>query len=342
MTLKGGATPSCAACKYRRRKCIATCPLAPYFPANKPKIFQNVHRLFGVSNVTKTLESLETKDQKDDAMKSIIYEAEMRAQLPVYGCPFIISQLSFQLQVACEELRRIYSQIAACKEQQSNQRMDHNSCHWPSSQQESGSMCTPCINSQDVEGMESVPFQFFLNEDYGISAESLENLAMLVVGLDLRPDAISIHNFFSTHPQKEQKIFIRDYGGLRYSTTTDESLQKEPEIFFQNYDGLRYSKTADHRQSCIEYKEACESSDFQNATASCGLTTVNHNEELGFEFWNQIFNVMSTKFFVFFPAKSLFFPQPILVFFSSQFYFFPSGNSFFTASKILHSKEPID
>lgn len=243
MTLKGGATPSCAACKYRRRKCTVTCPLAPYFPADKPKMFQNVHKLFGVSNVTKTLQCLKTKDQKDDAMKSIIYEAEMRVQIPVYGCPFIISQLSFQLQVAREELRRVYSQIAACKEQQSNQRMDHNSCHWPSPEKESGSMCTPCIDSQDVEGMESVPFPFFLNEDGGISAESLENLAMPVQGLNLRPDV-----------QKESEIFVQDYGGLRYGTTADET-----EIFFQDSGGLRYSTTNDNKQSYIEYKEACES-----------------------------------------------------------------------------------
>lgn len=115
MTVKGGTTPACAACKYQRRKCSPTCPLAPYFPADQPKIFQNVHRLFGVSKVTKTLKDLETKDQRDDAMQSIIYEADMRQRFPVDGCRAIIAQLHQKLQLAYEELHYVCANLDACR-----------------------------------------------------------------------------------------------------------------------------------------------------------------------------------------------------------------------------------
>ncbi|CAA0829992.1 LOB domain-containing protein 27 [Striga hermonthica] len=120
---KGDANPACAVCKYQRRRCTPNCPLAPYFPANHPNTFQNVHRLFGVSNVTKILDSLHSSDQKEDAMKSIIFEAEMRRRYPVHGCSVIIQQLRFQIECAHQELRRLYSlclQVAACEEQLNN------------------------------------------------------------------------------------------------------------------------------------------------------------------------------------------------------------------------------
>ncbi|CAN4079327.1 unnamed protein product [Withania somnifera] len=83
MTVKKGTSRvSCAACKYQRRKCTPQCVLASYFPANQPKKFQNVHRLFGVRNVVKILEQLEDEDQKADAMKSKLQY--VHAQLHIY------------------------------------------------------------------------------------------------------------------------------------------------------------------------------------------------------------------------------------------------------------------
>ncbi|CAI9758636.1 unnamed protein product [Fraxinus pennsylvanica] len=117
MTVKGGTSPARAVCKYQRRKCSSDCPLAPYFPANQPKTFQNIHRLFGASNITNMLGNLETNDQKEDAMKSIIYESDMRERFPVYGCSVIISQLRLQLQHALEELWYIYAQLETYRQQ---------------------------------------------------------------------------------------------------------------------------------------------------------------------------------------------------------------------------------
>ncbi|KAL7094778.1 hypothetical protein ACP275_11G125800 [Erythranthe tilingii] len=115
MMVKGATTPACAACKYQRRKCSPNCPLAPYFPANQPKTFQYVHRLFGVSNVTKTLRSLKTDIERDDAMKSIIFESKMREQFPVEGCTRVIQDLKLQIHYALQERNRVYAQLAACR-----------------------------------------------------------------------------------------------------------------------------------------------------------------------------------------------------------------------------------
>ncbi|XP_042002228.1 LOB domain-containing protein 27-like isoform X2 [Salvia splendens] len=115
MTVKGGTTPACAACKYQRRKCSPACPLAPYFPANQPKMFQNVHRLFGVSNVTKILEKLTNKLDKDDAMRSIIYESDMRERFPVAGCCGVLAHLQQQLIAATKELEYVNAALQVCR-----------------------------------------------------------------------------------------------------------------------------------------------------------------------------------------------------------------------------------
>ncbi|XP_059285235.1 LOB domain-containing protein 4-like [Lycium ferocissimum] len=117
MTVKGGTSPACAACKYQRRKCSSECVLAPYFPANQPKMFQNAHRLFGVCNIMKILRQLDDNDQKADAMKSIIFEADMWEKFPVYGCVEYICHLRQQLELALEELRYVYAQLAIYREQ---------------------------------------------------------------------------------------------------------------------------------------------------------------------------------------------------------------------------------
>ncbi|KAK6153042.1 hypothetical protein DH2020_012681 [Rehmannia glutinosa] len=101
-------------------------------------MFQNVHRLFGVSNITKMLDNLKNDDQKEDAMKSIIYEAEMRHRFPVHGCTLVINHLRLQLQCAVEELRHVYAQIAACKQQMINKQVNRPE-FWPSAQMEVGS-----------------------------------------------------------------------------------------------------------------------------------------------------------------------------------------------------------
>jgi len=53
---KQGAPSPCAACKLLRRRCAQDCVFAPYFPADEPQKFANVHKVFGASNVNKMLQ----------------------------------------------------------------------------------------------------------------------------------------------------------------------------------------------------------------------------------------------------------------------------------------------
>ncbi|KAK4257145.1 hypothetical protein QN277_006770 [Acacia crassicarpa] len=115
MTLKGGTKQACAACKFQRRKCTPECVLAPYFPADQPKAFQNVHKLFGVSNVEKILKTLEPT-QKKIAMESIICQSNFRDKYPVRGCWEEICRLNYQIWYVEEELRAVHQQLEICRQ----------------------------------------------------------------------------------------------------------------------------------------------------------------------------------------------------------------------------------
>lgn len=115
MTIKGGTKQACAACKYLRRKCALDCPLARYFPANQQKMFLNAHRLFGVSNIGRILKKVED-DKRDEAMRTIIFEANIRAKDRVHGCWGIICHLQHIIQSAMDEVRLVKAAVAKCRE----------------------------------------------------------------------------------------------------------------------------------------------------------------------------------------------------------------------------------
>ncbi|GMG99963.1 hypothetical protein Nepgr_001803 [Nepenthes gracilis] len=94
--MASSSSSPCAACKFLRRKCQPECVFAPYFPPDQPQKFANVHRVFGASNVTKLLNELHPH-QREDAVNSLAYEADMRLRDPVYGCVGVISLLQHQL-----------------------------------------------------------------------------------------------------------------------------------------------------------------------------------------------------------------------------------------------------
>ncbi|CAN1157931.1 LOB domain-containing protein 4 [Linum perenne] len=93
---KNGALSPCAACKLLRRRCAHDCVFSPYFPADQPHKFANVHKVFGASNVNKMLQELE-EHQRSDAVSSMVYEANARIRDPVYGCVGAISSLQQQV-----------------------------------------------------------------------------------------------------------------------------------------------------------------------------------------------------------------------------------------------------
>ncbi|PKI63191.1 LOB domain-containing protein 27-like [Punica granatum] len=121
MTLKGGTSQACAACKYQRRKCTPECQLAPYFPADKPEVFKNAHKLFGVKNILNILKTLQDPAQKVEAMTSIICQANIREMFPVHGCCQVIDLYCSQIRLLEEELHATYSQLEFYRSQQHNQ-----------------------------------------------------------------------------------------------------------------------------------------------------------------------------------------------------------------------------
>ncbi|XP_026453125.1 LOB domain-containing protein 2-like [Papaver somniferum] len=76
---------ACAACKHQRKKCSQNCILSPFFPPEKKEKFQAVHKLFGVSNISKLLKGLHTLDERKRAIDSLIWEAEARERDPIEG-----------------------------------------------------------------------------------------------------------------------------------------------------------------------------------------------------------------------------------------------------------------
>ncbi|XP_052196018.1 LOB domain-containing protein 27-like [Diospyros lotus] len=256
MTVKGGTSQACAACKYQRRKCISNCPLAPYFPANQTKMFQNAHRLFGVHNIMRILNLMTTQEQKDEAMKSIIFESDMREMFPVTGCLGIIKSYHLQYMQAMEELHYVHAQLAMWREE-TQQMVDHN--YSPSSELQLG-VTNPARNNALLVPQHpqiannSIPLeanhQFVMNsstitrvDNYSFCVESSEDVT--------KPLWIQHLNFNNNNGIESVAIQSQ----LENSQTFP--IQQETEV---DYDEIPFDTMADDRQSYIESKDACESS----------------------------------------------------------------------------------
>ncbi|KAC9916968.1 hypothetical protein R6Q59_037156 [Mikania micrantha] len=109
--MASSSSSPCAACKFLRRKCQPECVFAPYFPPDQPQKFANVHKVFGASNVTKLLNELHPH-QREDAVNSLAYEADMRLRDPVYGCVGVISLLQHQLRQLQMDLTYAKSELS--------------------------------------------------------------------------------------------------------------------------------------------------------------------------------------------------------------------------------------
>ncbi|XP_020577312.1 LOB domain-containing protein 35-like [Phalaenopsis equestris] len=114
--LTSPSSSACAACKYQRRKCSPDCTLAPFFPAEKHLQFINAHRLFGVSNILKILKSVD-ESHRQEAMNSIIFQSNIRAQDPSGGCYRIILNLQRQIEATYTQLQHVLNQVAFLRSQ---------------------------------------------------------------------------------------------------------------------------------------------------------------------------------------------------------------------------------
>ncbi|XP_061373656.1 LOB domain-containing protein 4 [Gastrolobium bilobum] len=116
---KQGAASPCAACKLLRRRCAQDCVFAPYFPADEPQKFANVHKVFGASNVNKMLQDL-PMHQRGDAVSSMVYEANARVRDPVYGCVGAISSLQQQIDVLQTQLALAQAEVVHLRVRQTS------------------------------------------------------------------------------------------------------------------------------------------------------------------------------------------------------------------------------
>ncbi|TXG59487.1 hypothetical protein EZV62_014060 [Acer yangbiense] len=104
-------THPCAACKARRRTCTPQCVFKPYFPFDQPQKFEKVDEVFGAKNVAKIISELEVHF-REDAVNSLVYEAETWLRNPVYGCDGIISDLLAKLKKAETDLHNANKKLA--------------------------------------------------------------------------------------------------------------------------------------------------------------------------------------------------------------------------------------
>ncbi|XP_010540687.1 PREDICTED: LOB domain-containing protein 4 [Tarenaya hassleriana] len=145
---KQGTSPPCAACKLLRRRCGEDCVFAPYFPADEPRKFANVHKVFGASNVNKMLQELPVH-QRGDAVSSMVYEANARVRDPVYGCVGAISSLQQQIDA-------LQTQLAMAQAEVVHLRVRHSASH-SSSPSSSGSpssnQVSPRVNNPMFDHM---------------------------------------------------------------------------------------------------------------------------------------------------------------------------------------------
>ncbi|KAH0975630.1 hypothetical protein GBA52_017529 [Prunus armeniaca] len=279
MTLKGATNSACAACKYQRRKCTPECPLAPFFPADQPKMFQNAHKLFGVSNIVKILKNLEP-EMKFEAMRSIIYQANIRDKFPVYGCWEVIWQLQYQLLLAEEELQAVQAQLAMYRQHHHHQHQISSVPEYVTSQLELG-MAPPNnslplfnhnpqpYNNNNNNAMPALPVTQHHHQQQSYSNSS--DAAYSSVYIDSK-DNNAANPLWVSNPCTTNNNSNNDNSEtIQSQLGVLQPLSLQPDVV-QDYDELHpFFDTIDDRQSYIDSKEAYESSSeesFKDTTQS--------------------------------------------------------------------------
>ncbi|XP_054804879.1 LOB domain-containing protein 27-like [Prosopis cineraria] len=299
MTVKGGTAQACAACKYQRRKCTSECLLAPYFPADQPKVFQNVHKLFGVSNIKKTLKKLDPA-QKKVAMDSIICQANIRDKYPVHGCWEEICRLRYQIWQMEEELHVVHQQLEICRQHFQNHLdhlpEDHVASH---SQLELG--MAPCSNRlqlfdqiphpQDYSNIvaASLPTSQQLQHSFSHSNNEAYNNSLYIDTKGSVPN-----HLWAEHPYEDNNSSSMAIQQQSQLDASQQPLVIQQGEVAEDYDEMHpFFDTIDDRQSYVYSKEAYESSseeslkdtpkcaehvaenELKNAAACFSLTSVN-------------------------------------------------------------------
>ncbi|KAK9073196.1 hypothetical protein SSX86_007520 [Deinandra increscens subsp. villosa] len=245
MTLKGGTSQACAACKYQRKRCTPECALAPHFRPEQTEIFKNAHKLFGVRNILRILEQVDPA-LKNEAMRSIIYQANMRDRSPVHGCLGVIYQLQYQIRQAEKELYAVFSQLELYKQQQ-QQRRQHEITLSP--------MDSP--ESQQLQlGMGVVEQQSGINPGLTFQIDGYHHNSNnnSVIQIDSKDD-------MNNNVIWGQQTFFHENNDKSQMVVNAQPVMFQEEVTHDNYDEIYpFFDTIDDTQSYIDSKEANESS----------------------------------------------------------------------------------
>nr|XP_027108767.1 LOB domain-containing protein 6-like [Coffea arabica] len=112
-----GNRPACSACKHQRKKCKKEeCPMLKHFPAEKADIFSAVHKVFGVSNVSKIIKVLEPHEQ-ERAVESLEWEALGWKKDKVHGPLGMYKSLEEQNLLIIEKNQKLFEQNQKLQEE---------------------------------------------------------------------------------------------------------------------------------------------------------------------------------------------------------------------------------
>ncbi|GLJ18165.1 hypothetical protein SUGI_0320930 [Cryptomeria japonica] len=139
-----------------RRDVSVCCLLAPFFSTNDPQKFFVVHKLFGARNITKILRDIAVEN-REDAVTSLVYEASVRANDPIYGCTGAICRLQ-------KEVLDLQSQLATVQAELHN------------TQANLSSLLTGVCNSVGEENALGVVHQ---TDPYSENETTVDNLRVL-------------------------------------------------------------------------------------------------------------------------------------------------------------------
>ncbi|XP_049406386.1 LOB domain-containing protein 24-like [Solanum stenotomum] len=106
----------CAACKYQNNICDENCPLAPFFPSNKVDEFGKVIRLYSIDTLINMLNSVTANEEKAKMAETLILEAKIRYENPVYGSIAVIEKLNLEIEETHKELDLVQKTTAFYKE----------------------------------------------------------------------------------------------------------------------------------------------------------------------------------------------------------------------------------
>ncbi|GLJ33793.1 hypothetical protein SUGI_0679150 [Cryptomeria japonica] len=109
---------SCAACRPQRKKCSEECILVPHFPPDDPEKYTIVQQVYGTSHIAKLLQGLEAK-QREDVVKSIVWEATAGMKEPIRGTASVVHELQ-------KQIAELESQLKAKQEELINKRYEYD------------------------------------------------------------------------------------------------------------------------------------------------------------------------------------------------------------------------